>query len=45
MRSQVEAGVDPVAERRKGKGFPTFRKATALVFAASRKTWRNEKHQ
>ncbi len=44
-RSQIEAGVDPVVERRKAEGVPTFREAAAVVFAASRKTWKSSKHQ
>lgn len=45
IRSQVEAGLDPVAERQKAEGVPTFREAAALVFAANQKSWRNGKHQ
>jgi len=45
VRSQMEAGLDPIAERRKAEGIPTFREAAATVFAASQKTWRNGKHQ
>ena len=45
VRSQMEAGLDPVAERRKAEGIPTFREAAAIVFAASQKTWRSGKHQ
>lgn len=45
VRSQMEAGLDPVVERRKAEGIPTFREAAATVFAASQKTWRNGKHQ
>jgi integrase len=44
VRSQVEAGIDPVAERRKSAGIPTFRQAAALVHAENRATWRNDKH-
>jgi Arm DNA-binding domain len=32
VRSQVEAGIDPIAERRKEAGIPTFREAAAQVF-------------
>jgi hypothetical protein len=35
-RAQVEAGLDPVTERRKEAGIPTFREAAALVFAEQR---------
>lgn len=33
VREQVEAGVDPVAERRRAAGNPTFREAAKLVHA------------
>ena len=45
VRAQVEAGIDPVAERRKAEGIPTFRKAAALVHAEHKRNWRNGKHQ
>ncbi|MCL6741765.1 tyrosine-type recombinase/integrase [Sphingomonas sp. RB56-2] len=45
VRSQVEAGLDPVVQRRKAAGIPTFRQAAALVHAEHKKTWRNGKHQ
>jgi len=45
IRSQVEMGLDPLFERRKAQGIPTFREATAKVLAAHRKTWKNEKHE
>jgi integrase len=38
-------GLDPIFERRKAKGIPTFRDAAAKVLVANRKTWRNEKHE
>ena len=44
VRSQVEAGIDPVAERRKASGIPTFRNAAALVHAEAKAGWRNGKH-
>ncbi len=44
VRSQVEAGIDPVAERRKAKGIPTFREAAATVFDANSGKWSNGKH-
>ena len=43
-RSQIEVGIDPVAERRKAAGIPTVREAAALVHAETRKGWRNGKH-
>jgi hypothetical protein len=45
VRSQVEAGIDPIAERRKELGIPAFREAAALVFAENAKSWRNAKHK
>lgn len=45
VRSQVEAGIDPIFERRKELGIPTFRQAAALVFAENKKSWRNAKHR
>lgn len=45
LRVQVEAGLDPIVERRKAEGIPTFREAAAQVFQASQRTWRNPKHQ
>ena len=44
-RSQVEAGIDPVAEGRKLAGIPTFREAAALVHAEHKSGWKNGKHQ
>ncbi len=43
-RSQVEAGIDPVAERRKAKGIPTFCQAAETVFDANSGKWSNGKH-
>ena len=44
VRSQVEVGIDPVVERRKAAGVPTFREAAALVHAETQNGWRNGKH-
>ncbi|MDT0576876.1 integrase arm-type DNA-binding domain-containing protein [Croceicoccus sp. F390] len=44
-RSQVEAGIDPVAERKKAAGIPTFREAAALVHAEHKSGWKNPKHR
>lgn len=44
VRSQIEVGIDPVAERRKLVGIPTFREAAKLVHAETQKGWRNGKH-
>lgn len=45
VRQQIEAGIDPVAERRKAAGIPTFREAARLVHAEHKASWRNEKHK
>lgn len=39
-RAQIEVGIDPVAERRKEAGIPTFREASALVHAEHLKGWK-----
>ncbi len=44
VRSQIEAGIDPVSERRKAAGVPSFREAAALVHAENQKGWKNGKH-
>ena len=45
VRTQVEVGLDPIAERRKEAGIPTFKEAVALVFAEHKASWRNQKHR
>lgn len=45
IRSQMELGLDPLFERRKAEGIPTFREAAAKVLAAQKKSWRNAKHE
>lgn len=45
IRGWVEMGLDPVFERRKAAGIPTFKEACRKVLALHRKTWRNEKHE
>ncbi|HMO69310.1 MAG TPA: Arm DNA-binding domain-containing protein [Novosphingobium sp.] len=45
VRSQIEVGIDPIAERRKAAGIPTFRQAAALVHAEHTKGWKNAKHK
>lgn len=45
VRSQIEVGLDPITERRKEAGIPTFREAAAIVFAENKKNWRNAKHR
>lgn len=45
VRTWVEMGLDPIFERRKMLGVPSFKEAAAKVLAQHRKTWRNEKHE
>jgi integrase len=45
VRSQVEAGIDPVTERRRAAGIPTFREAAAKVHAEHIAGWKNGKHR
>jgi integrase len=45
VRSQIEAGIDPVAERQKAAGIPTFREAAATVHAEHKAGWKNGKHR
>ena len=45
VRMQVEVGIDPVAERRKASGVPSFREAAKLVFTENKSSWRNAKHR
>lgn len=45
VRAWMEDGLDPVFERRKAVGIPTFKEATKKVVALHQKTWRNEKHE
>lgn len=43
VRAQIEAGIDPIAERRKAAGIPTFREAAALVHAEHLTGWKGGK--
>jgi integrase len=43
-RRQIETGLDPVRERKKAAGIPTFREAAVLVHGEHKKTWKNGKH-
>lgn len=45
VRGWMEMGLDPVFEKRKARGIPTFKEAAAKVYAANQKTWRNDKHE
>lgn len=45
VRSQVEVGIDPVLQRRRAAGIPTFKEAARLVHAEHKLGWKNGKHQ
>ena len=45
VREQIEAGIDPVAERRKAAGIPTFQEAAKQVHAEHKASWKNAKHK
>ena len=45
VREQIESGIDPVAERCKAAGIPTFREAAKLVHAEHKASWKNPKHR
>ena len=44
-RSQVQAGLNPVAQRQKALGIPTFRQASSAVHQENKRSWKNGKHQ
>lgn len=44
IRAQIEAGIDPIAERRKAEGIPSFKEAAFQVHAERKKGWKNGKH-
>lgn len=44
VQTQVEVRLDPVVERRKEAGIPTFKEAAAFVFAEHKASWKNQKH-
>lgn len=44
-RKLIERGIDPIRERKKAAGMPTFREAAKLVHEEHKKTWKNGKHQ
>ena len=43
-RRKVHAGDDPLAEKRRARGVPTFAEAARKVFELRRDGWRNAKH-
>jgi len=44
VRSQIEVGIDPVAERQKAAGIPTFSEAAKKVHGEHKASWKNAKH-
>lgn len=44
VRIQIKSGLDPVAERQKSRGIPTFREAAEKLIEEQSPTWRNDKH-
>jgi len=44
-RSQVEAGLDPVSERKKEADIPTFCEAARQYHSEQKRAWRNAKHR
>lgn len=45
IRADIEAGIDPVIQRNRERGIPTFKEAAKLVFEQNRKTWKNSQHK
>ncbi len=45
IREQFAAGIDPVAERKKSAGVPTFKEVAEGLHKERRKLWSNGKHQ
>jgi len=44
VRQKIERGIDPVAERAKAAGIPTFSEAVKAVHAENAPSWKNAKH-
>lgn len=44
VRSQIEVGIDPVAERQKAAGIPLFSEAAKKVHGEHKASWKNAKH-
>ena len=45
LRAQLAAGLDPIAERQKASGTPTFKEAAIFIHSERQQRWRNGKHQ
>ncbi|NBB26270.1 tyrosine-type recombinase/integrase [Porphyrobacter sp. SLTP] len=45
VRQKIELGIDPVAERAKAAGIPTFSVAVKRVHAENAPSWKNPKHK
>lgn len=44
VREQIEQGIDPIAERKKAGGIPSFAEALKTVHAENLPSWKNAKH-
>lgn len=44
LRKAAKQGLDPLDERRKGEGVPTYQEAAEVVWRENRETWKNRKH-
>ena len=45
MRTQIASDIDPVAERKKAAGVPTFKELALKMLEHSEHSWRNDKHK
>ena len=45
IRRQVESGLDPIVERKKAAGIPTFKQMALSMLEHRKKAWKNEKHK
>lgn len=44
VRAQIKAGLDPIAERKRAAGVPSFRTVAVKLIDENRKSWSNIKH-
>lgn len=45
IRRQVESGLDPIVERKRAAGIPTFKQMALSMLEHRKKAWKNEKHK
>lgn len=45
IRRQVEAGLDPIVERKKASGIPSFKQMALSMLEHRKHAWKNEKHK